>query len=277
MKESCITHLKNSKIIILKEDFLIICDGNIAAALLLGYLEYWHNIKLEMSKKNKEYNDVAERHGDKRNQDEKLYQFHTAEELYDSLMGLCGKTSINKGINLLVSKKFISIHKNPNPRYKFDNTKHFLLHPDLVNLVMWSTQNGKTVYPKKVDGLPKMVTTIPEITTEITTEITNLAKSNFADDSINSLIEAFKQINPSYEQLYKKKNQREALERLIKKYTYAKTEAMINALPAIISQKYAPQITTPLQLEEKLGRLLIFIKNNNLPRGISLANKNYDI
>lgn len=80
---------------------------------------------------------------------------------------------------------------------------------------------------------------------------------------INLLLEEFKDVNPSYERLFKNKTQRSALDRLIKKYTAVKVKRMINALPATNDEKYAPTITTPLQLEQKLGQLVAFVKREN--------------
>lgn len=81
-------------------------------------------------------------------------------------------------------------------------------------------------------------------------------------NEINILIEKFKPINPSYEKLFKNKTQRTALEEMYKKYGFAKLGRMIDALPEIVKQKFAPTITTPCQLEDKLGSLLVFISRN---------------
>lgn len=135
MKNSCIKKLSNVRIAIEREDYLAI-TGDKAAGLLLSFFEYWHNIKLEQSLKAKTQNDVAEKHGDDRSQDESLYQFHTAEDLQHALLGLVGRPAVKKGVKILKDLGFISIHKNPNPKYKFDNTKHFLLHPRQVNLFL---------------------------------------------------------------------------------------------------------------------------------------------
>lgn len=83
------------------------------------------------------------------------------------------------------------------------------------------------------------------------------AKRSFAT---NNLIELFKNINPSYERLFSNKTQRSALERMIKKYGSEKMEKIINSLEITNSKKYAPTITTPLQLENKLGDLIAYIK-----------------
>lgn len=79
---------------------------------------------------------------------------------------------------------------------------------------------------------------------------------------INSIINKFKAINPSYEVLFGRKSQREAVRRLVDKYGYEKLGKMIDALPEIISQKYAPRVTTPCQLEEKLGEIKIFVEQH---------------
>jgi hypothetical protein len=84
--------------------------------------------------------------------------------------------------------------------------------------------------------------------------------SGEAASKINHLINLFKEVNPSYKQIFKNKTQRACLDRLIKEHTYEKVEAMIMALPQIIGKKYAPRITTPYQLEIKLGDLVAFVK-----------------
>jgi hypothetical protein len=173
MKSSCIKHKENNGIVIMKEDFLKICDNNKAAALLLALFEYWYNIKLEQKQKAFEYNEIAEKHGEKRTQDETLFQWHTAKQLYNSLMGLAGKIAIQAGVNLLIKKQYITVHKNPNPRYKFDKTKFFLFNPlkinaDIAKLVTSFAQIGKTSIPNMEDGCSKLVTTSTKITSKIT-------------------------------------------------------------------------------------------------------------
>ena len=85
-------------------------------------------------------------------------------------------------------------------------------------------------------------------------------KEGKPSDKINSLISAFKAVNPSYERLYPNKTQREALERLVKKFGVEKIQRAVEVLPKVIHKTYAPQITTPYQLEQKLGALLSFLK-----------------
>ena len=80
----------------------------------------------------------------------------------------------------------------------------------------------------------------------------------FAGKDINNLIELFKEVNPNYEILFKNKTQRAAIERMVSKFGREKVENAIKVLPQIINKPYAPRITTPIQLENKLGELKAF-------------------
>jgi len=74
------------------------------------------------------------------------------------------------------------------------------------------------------------------------------------------LIEKFKDVNPSYEKFFKVTTQRDALTRLVKKFGLEKVEHMIDTLPGTNAEQYAPTITTPLQLEDNLGKLIAFLQ-----------------
>ena len=170
MKTSVIKRNSGKKVAVLREDYLEICEGNIAASLLLAFFEYWHNIKIEMVRKNRKLNDTAELYGDGRCNDETLLQFHTKVEIHESMMGLVGMKSITTGRDLLVRLGFISLHKNPNRRYHFDKTQFFLVHPDKVNLSLSKVQNNTTVMSKRHDGDVNLTPAIP-ITTSVTSSI----------------------------------------------------------------------------------------------------------
>jgi len=81
----------------------------------------------------------------------------------------------------------------------------------------------------------------------------NIATQSVAGKEINDLIELFKDVNPSYKRLFSNKTQREAIKRMLKQYGREKLERMIKGLKRIFGQPYAPTITTPYQLELKMG------------------------
>ena len=95
-----------------------------------------------------------------------------------------------------------------------------------------------------------------------------LAKEKTVDGSgINKLIELFKAVNPNYENLYPRMSERDALDRMVKKFGQEKVENTIRMLPSVIFKKTAPRITTPRQLEENLGKLIVFWKQENSGSG----------
>ena len=77
---------------------------------------------------------------------------------------------------------------------------------------------------------------------------------------IDELIYSFKEVNPSYKRLFPNITQRSAMERLLKEHGKERLELFINTLSKTNSMKYAPTITTPIVLENKLGDLIAFIK-----------------
>tara|TARA_R100001086_G_C11847959_1_gene260622 strand:- start:8374 stop:9063 length:690 start_codon:yes stop_codon:yes gene_type:complete len=80
---------------------------------------------------------------------------------------------------------------------------------------------------------------------------------------LNALIELFEPVNPTFERIFSNTTQRKALERLVVKFGREKIEGTIRALPQINGEKYAPTITTPVQLENKLAQLIAYWKKNN--------------
>jgi hypothetical protein len=84
-----------------------------------------------------------------------------------------------------------------------------------------------------------------------------------AGDNINNLINLFKPINPSYDRFFSNKTERLALERLLKKTDYDNLCNVISKLKETNGIRYAPTITSPLELERKLASLIAFIRKQN--------------
>ena len=81
-------------------------------------------------------------------------------------------------------------------------------------------------------------------------------------DKVSDVIRLFGNINPSYEQLFKRSNQRSAAERLLAKYGLDTLAKYIEVARQANGQEFAPTITTPCQLEDKLGQLKSFYDKN---------------
>lgn len=117
-----------------------------------------------------------------------------------------------------------------------------------------SEQSKKKVHPVNIESSPGGNKEEP------------IKKNN---NNINIIIAEFEPINPSYETLFQNKTQRAAIERLINLMGEERLINLVRGLPRLRKQKYAPVITTPYQLEQKLGQLMAFIeKQNNSKIGV---------
>lgn len=102
-------------------------------------------------------------------------------------------------------------------------------------------------------------------------KVKNDKKDNIIDNvlatkvaNLNEFMDLFKGVNPNYERLFANKTQRGALERMILKYGEVKMRNMLTQLPSIVCKPYAPQISTPVELENKLGKLVQFMSQEKL-------------
>lgn len=75
---------------------------------------------------------------------------------------------------------------------------------------------------------------------------------------VQEVFKVFYEINPTIK--FGNTTQRSAAERLIKKLGAEKTIASAKAAIAIYGQQFAPTITTPLQLEDKLAQLVAYYR-----------------
>lgn len=187
MKASAIDHRGDDDILIIRQSFLDICkvvkaDGSVDtkatanAGILLSYFVYWHDVKVRMNEKNRVMNNVSERHGDGRSQDESLFQYHSTDEIIAGCMGMISLLGVRSGRRRLIELGFLSEHKNPNPRYSFDNTVFYLVHTDTINSTLSYGHNDPMVRSKRPDGPTEMTGTSTETTTETTTNIKTLVQ-----------------------------------------------------------------------------------------------------
>jgi hypothetical protein len=135
-KSSSVITPSRDPFVIIRHSWVEICEGNHCAALLLNFLVSWHDWKLDHQPKAHWENDVAERHGDRGLQNTTLLQHHTASELKDGTIGMYGEKTILKAISILIDLGFIAKFRNPNPRYKFDQTHHYLVFPKKIQAAL---------------------------------------------------------------------------------------------------------------------------------------------
>ena len=109
----------------------------------------------------------------------------------------------------------------------------------------------------------------PELESESEPESESILANKFAKNKINKLLKYFYELNPVFN--FGNKTQRKAIDDILKKMSFEKAEAMIKYAISIQGEKYAPTITTPIQLKNKMGDLLIFYKKNKQNSPLSIV------
>ncbi len=180
MKTSSIKTPENDGIVVVRKSFIDLC-GDKDAGILLSYLTYWHDVKLNQNSKNSRLNKIAAEHGDIGTQDESLLQYHRNQEIYEQCLGLISIKGIAKARTILKERGFVTEHRNPNKKYAFDKTIFYLLHTVKVNSSI--SQYDTTSELIGDDESVKKEATITETTTE-TTSKTNTESNVAPDESV---------------------------------------------------------------------------------------------
>ena len=83
--------------------------------------------------------------------------------------------------------------------------------------------------------------------------ITKETPAQSAGNTTNAFISLFKEINPSYEQLFKRPPQRAAADRLLKLHDFDWWQRFMPAYATALEDRYCPRATTPMKMEDKIG------------------------
>lgn len=120
-------------LIIIRQDYVDLLKGDKAAAAILSHFEYWDGIIHAHLERARDLNDLEEYTGGYRTQNETYTQYRTIKKIQEACISLFGRDAIANGIKVLEKIGYISSFRNPNPKYKMDNTKYYLLYPDIVS------------------------------------------------------------------------------------------------------------------------------------------------
>lgn len=178
MEISCIGHIPKTQLVILHWDYIQICDGDSAAAILLKIYEYWTDVKINDLNQRKRENKARQREGLELISED-LWIYKTHDDLVSDSLGLLKLHDVRRGLPILDSKGFISRRQNPN--FRWDRTPQYLLNYQRVQSTLDAlkysivTGDRSSRHLSQVDDLPvasRLATgngTIPKITSEITT------------------------------------------------------------------------------------------------------------
>jgi len=180
--------------------------------------------------------------------------------------------TVSRAIKVLEKYNIVKKEKTRTKNGKWLNNSYILL-----NKKEWDKQ--PTPLESPMDS-HRTITTQPQDNNDTATPLesptnkTNHNKTNkkkthiFAGkpavNEINLLLKEFEVINPTIN--YGNKTQRKVLEDMLKKFGYEKLLNTIKYAVSVQSKQYAPTITTPYQLKEKMGALLIYYKREHQPK-----------
>ena len=161
-------------------------------------------------------------------------------------------------LNILLTKRFLVLFpskvivvkhwliNNTIRKDRYNETKHLEEKRALI-----VKENGS--YTELSDGKPSGNHTATQKRIE---EDRKEEKSSASAGTLgNEVINLFKEINPSYESLFKRKPQHTAAEKLVALHGFERIEKVVHFLAQQRGSKYCPSITTPTQLEDKWAAL----------------------
>jgi len=152
-KTSGIDHLPNQSMVMIREDYVALCEAvtketekcpdSKCAAALMNLFEYWTNWKVANAEQSRRHNDTRQAGGLERNQDESLWIWKTTDEFHSDLMGIWGKSKIEKCRKWLVKQGLVQQRNNPD--YGWDRTIQYFYDMHLVNLRIQSLKNKEAI------------------------------------------------------------------------------------------------------------------------------------
>lgn len=188
--------------------------------------------------------------------------------------------SVYKATQALVDNGIIAVNKSRRSRGgKFESIVYSLVDKSLWKPLMTpatvgiecqrhqvptkNNTNTNTIHTNTntVNRAPgaKQKPKVPEKTTE------EIAPNAQADKQLGEIAQIFKifyeSVNPTIN--FGNKTQRGAVEAMINRIGFEKTKRAAEYAVSIQGEKYAPTITTPYILKEKMGELTVYFKKNN--------------
>lgn len=189
------------------------------------------------------------------------------QESFPSIKLMAEKTGVSnrsviRGIQTLIEWNIISKERERKEDAKWLNNRYVLLDKSVWKSKPSATQSPGSQVPKKTEpSATDDQSQVPQVHTKVThskdTHI-SISKQSLRGSEVNQIIELFKDVNPTYEEFFKNKTERGAVEYLLEKFGFEKVSRTVEALQEIINKKYAPKITKPTELKRDLGKLIAF-------------------
>lgn len=139
-RTSCIEHPESTPIVIIRADYLAICEDDHCRAALLAIFEWWTNVKRGWSEQARMSNDIARAGGAQGTQDEDTWIWKTVADLSIDMLGLYSERSIRPALKWLAGQGFIQSRRNP--QFGWDATPQYKLNVENVNAALRRLPRG---------------------------------------------------------------------------------------------------------------------------------------
>lgn len=198
-KTKCITHPPRQSLVIIREDYLAICDGNHCAAAILNIFEYWTDNKLDNCEQAAIENAIAtEGNAPLVNAD--LWIYKSIPELKAELLGLFGDSKISAALDVI--KDLGILESRNNPKYGWDRTLQYQFNikvaQALISRLGASVKNKASKASKVRHGSRKIKAAIPKTTTEDTSKIDSATRVIFQAIGLGVFsVSEFKGLSPA--------------------------------------------------------------------------------
>ena len=174
------------------------------------------------------------------------------------------ESAIWSGLIELEEKGYIKRNKLKTGRMEYLLLIKSRTKPYLGNPIQGKSQSGKTTVISNTD---KDNNTDKDSNISLSSKIEILPENEpKVANEINQLIKCFKDVNPCYDKLFANKTERNACEYLIKKFSFGSIRSLVEGLKNVLIDKYAPRITKPSELQNKMGALKLYMQEQCKPK-----------
>lgn len=126
---------------------------------------------------------------------------------------------------------------------------------ELAKISSAKRRGSAKLQQKVVQNSDEKVNSFAPTKETITKDNTKESTAQSAGRLGNEVIHLFKEVNPSYESLFKRRPQHAAAERLLGLHGFERIQKIVSFIVSRREDKYCPTITTPTQLEDKWAAL----------------------
>lgn len=109
---------------------------------------------------------------------------------------------------------------------------------------------------KNAVSLRKNVESNKTVTVDSTVDSSIKTEQSSDEKEIAQIIFLFQEVNPSYKKLYGSPPQRKAVKRLLETQSLEQLSKVVTSLKQSNKMQFFPVITTPVQLEDNIGKLI---------------------